>query len=233
MSFWKGIWTNGSGVIDFKNGLKLSYDSAGSLGLLYAITGQHIYGNDISDKVIVDVGANRGYFSAWAIKNGAKKLLAFEPVKTTFNQLENNIKRQGHINEVSIYNKAVASLTKSDNKIYYNEGLEDYSLHFADDTSKFELVDTVSLTDIVELVKEPIDILKLNCEGAEYDILLNSPDEVFDNINSIRLEYHNFESNDTNYHVSSLHERLEQLNYNTKLATVVASTHGIVIYTKS
>jgi len=182
--------------------------------------------------VIVDVGANRGYFTSWAAQNGAKKILAFEPVKATYLQLKSNVQRQHKMVDISLHNNAVASLAQSDIKIYYNEELEDYSLHFADDTSKFELVDAVSLLEIVKRVGEDIDILKLNCEGAEYDILLNSPDEIFESINSIRLEYHNFESNGNSYHVSSLHDRLVELNYNTKKVTVVGGTHGIVLYSK-
>jgi len=34
------------------------------------------------------------------------------------------------------------------------------------------------------------DLLKLDCEGAEYDILFSAEAAVYDRINSVRMEYH-------------------------------------------
>ena len=33
-------------------------------------------------------------------------------------------------------------------------------------------------------------LLKLDIEGGEWDVLFNTPNEIFDNIDSILLEYH-------------------------------------------
>ena len=40
------------------------------------------------------------------------------------------------------------------------------------------------------------DLLKLDCEGAEYDILINANKEIFDKIKLISLEYHNIINHD-------------------------------------
>ena len=37
---------------------------------------------------------------------------------------------------------------------------------------------------------ERVDILKLDCEGSEYDILYNAPPNILARIAEIRLEYH-------------------------------------------
>ena len=38
---------------------------------------------------------------------------------------------------------------------------------------------------------ERCNLLKIDCEGAEYDIFYNTPAEYFDRIDRIRMEYHN------------------------------------------
>ena len=40
------------------------------------------------------------------------------------------------------------------------------------------------------------DLLKLDCEGAEYDILMNTKKEIFEKIKLISLEYHNIINHD-------------------------------------
>jgi len=48
-----------------------------------------------------------------------------------------------------------------------------------------------SLSSIINQLKlESCDLLKLDCEGAEYDILLNAPPVVLSKIRRIVMEYH-------------------------------------------
>jgi Methyltransferase FkbM domain len=53
------------------------------------------------------------------------------------------------------------------------------------------IVDTLSLKDFIKQFEiEQIDFLKLDCEGAEFPILLNAGQEVFDKITTISMEFH-------------------------------------------
>ncbi|MDP1710367.1 MAG: FkbM family methyltransferase [candidate division WWE3 bacterium] len=52
-------------------------------------------------------------------------------------------------------------------------------------------VDCVTLKDIFKKHSlETLDLLKLDCEGAEYEILYETPPEILKRIKEIRLEYH-------------------------------------------
>ena len=52
-------------------------------------------------------------------------------------------------------------------------------------------VECESLAGIMESFSlDFIDILKLDCEGAEYDILYNTPDVILNKIGSIAMETH-------------------------------------------
>lgn len=235
ITFWRGIWQSGyGGSIRFKDGLVLNFDSLGALGLMYAITGQQIYGTDVEGKNIIDVGANRGYFGIWAIHKGANNVLAFEPTKNTYKKLLSNIEFCDQSDRITAINKAVESVERRDIKIYYNEGLEDYSLVFADDFKDYEKVSSISFQNAIEYFDSNtnIHILKLNCEGAEYDIILNSPNHVFERVNTIRMEYHNFRISEKTFNVVKLDKRLLDLGFINKREIITAETHGIVHYWK-
>jgi len=55
-----------------------------------------------------------------------------------------------------------------------------------------EIVETVTIDQLVNIYGE-IDLLKIDIEGAEYDIILNTDVSVFGQINNIFLECHFFE----------------------------------------
>lgn len=55
----------------------------------------------------------------------------------------------------------------------------------------------------------------MDCEGAEFEILYNLPDEYFKKIKKIRLEYHNHLSNEKN-NIEYLMKFLEQKGYRVK-----------------
>jgi hypothetical protein len=53
-------------------------------------------------------------------------------------------------------------------------------------------VEAVSLPDIFASNRlDHIDLLKLDCEGAEYDILYRCPDSLLQRVNLIAMETHN------------------------------------------
>ena len=72
---------------------------------------------------------------------------------------------------------------------------------------------TVSLKTLFSENKlEKINILKMDCEGAEYDILFNAPAEVIKKIDNIVMEYHNIE----NHNVSEIIDFLKKNGFKVK-----------------
>ena len=55
--------------------------------------------------------------------------------------------------------------------------------------AEFEVVETISLATILNNI-EHVDLLKLDCEGGEYDIFTNSSRDVLDKMDNIWMEYH-------------------------------------------
>jgi FkbM family methyltransferase len=145
---------------------------------------------------IVDIGGYIGDFSLYAVKLlGADKVVVYEPSPKNFEILKRNIANNGYEGRIVAVNMAV-----SDNApVMMNVDLPDknqvnvsaYDPHGAVTAS---LVPSTTLAALMrEHHLESIDLLKLDCEGGEYPILLSAPPEVLQRIKNIALEYHQIE----------------------------------------
>lgn len=143
--------------------------------------------------LIIDIGANVGYFSLYAFKNFKNaKVIAFEPFPLNFKLLDKH-KADNALSGLLLDKRAVSG-TESTLKINYNPKVV-YSVGASmvdrDGASLTLEVDAISLKDLFDEYKvEHCDLLKVDCEGAEYNILFNTPDEVYKCINTIVIEMH-------------------------------------------
>jgi len=59
-------------------------------------------------------------------------------------------------------------------------------------------IQCVTLDDVFKKNKiDKCDLLKMDCEGAEFEIIYNASSECLDKIEEIRMEYHCFEEGQT------------------------------------
>jgi FkbM family methyltransferase len=143
--------------------------------------------DQVLGKVVYDIGANRGMFSAFCAELGARKVLAFEPVVSTFSMLKENV---GDYLNVLTFHNAVSDVSDQEVKIFMKEGCDDGRNNLYEETDLFDIVKTVTLDDMVKQHPPDGGILKLDCEGAEYEILLHSSNETLSQINTVCLELH-------------------------------------------
>lgn len=150
----------------------------------YKIKKFEIHSND----VIIDIGAHIGIFTIYASQfcnNG--KIYSFEPVKENYDLLLNNIELN-RLEQVKLFNLAVSN-TNDDVTIYIND---DKSAHSVFPSSKSSVnVKSITLQNIFEENNiSHCNFLKLDCEGAEYEILCNLPTKYFKKIDKIVMECH-------------------------------------------
>lgn len=161
---------------------------------------------EINDKdYIIDIGAHIGIFSVFAsrlCKNG--KIFSYKPAKQNFENLEENIS-QNNITNIIPHNKAGSNL-KGKMKLYFsNNDLAAHNLYKK--SENWEKVETTTLKDIFDENNiKHCDFLKMDCEGAEYEILMNLPEEYFRKISKICLEYHTI--NNSEFNIDNLKKKL-------------------------
>ncbi len=150
------------------------------------------------DDVFIDVGANIGFVSLFVAKKyPGTKIIAFEPAPDTFNALEKNIAQNDAQNVVAI-NKAVNGdgrdlellIMPGDSGASNAFGTEELVDRFTKDMGA--TVVTVPATTIDHVFKEyeieKCKVLKLDCEGAEYEVLRTT--DILEKIDHIVMELH-------------------------------------------
>ena len=137
---------------------------------------------------VVDLGACRGEFVDEINKlYNVKKAILVEANPTNFAQLKT-------LPNCILYNKAISSINGDKIEFYedpnspYN-GSRDFN-YFNGITHQIETINLETLCDDNDI--DFIDILKIDIEGAEYDILENLSDEFFNKIGQITVEFHDF-----------------------------------------
>ena len=149
---------------------------------------------------VVDVGAHYGYFSLFAAGNLApeSRIFAIEADENNLAVLKANLKANACQN-TSIHHMAMAA--KSEERTLHTSRAENNSLiesyQLLDQTCKKITIKAVSLADFMDKQSlSHIDFLKMDCEGAEYEILLGASDGLLSKIDTISLEFHDLKALD-------------------------------------
>lgn len=135
---------------------------------------------------IIDIGAHIGFFSIYAsLLNPDIQIFSFEPEPNNFQTLKENLKTN-HIKNVIIKNLAIAD-EMGQKKLFISEDSHNHSLVFQ--TEKQLTIPATSLTKIFENISY-CDLIKLDAEGAEFQILQSLPQNIFPKIKTFYIEYH-------------------------------------------
>lgn len=153
------------------------------------------------DKIILDIGANEGFYTLAMKRNNPKlKIIAVEPIRSTYEILKRNIK-SNKLKDVVLVNQAVTSKKgKIDFEIVpeipaiaaSDIGLQKRSWLDKKRVKKI-VVKSTTLTDLCKKSKiSNIDILKIEVEGSEYEILKSSQ-SLLKNVKKIVIGMHTSE----------------------------------------
>lgn len=143
---------------------------------------------ELQGRTVIDIGANIGCMSLLSAQLGAGLVIGVEPVDATYAKFKNNIERSGFTNIIPLKNV----VTEADGGYFKiskgNKNSGANSLYNVVD--EYDLVEAVSLNTILKLCQGNDIFLKLDCEGAEYDILMNATPELMNRISTIVIEIH-------------------------------------------
>ena len=170
------------------------------IDLIHEIHSENIYQvqkGDISDNsVVIDIGAQIGVFSVFAATQAENvSVYSFEPEPENFQFLVRNIEINHLDNKIHPINQAVSNVGTPKKLIRSAASVSAHSL-FPGKFTAGEIrdsikVDCTTLTDVFrKYAIKKCRILKLDCEGEEYNILLSMPDNILAKVVKIVIEYH-------------------------------------------
>lgn len=142
---------------------------------------------------VIDIGGNIGSFALLASKYAARGVVyTFEPVLENFRLLTRNLAANAAGNVVA--RRAAVLGTRGVARFYLNPtntGAHSVFEHYGAGSGEVESAEAITLEDhFREHRIERCGLLKLDCEGSEYQILHGLPPEVLARIDRIVMEYH-------------------------------------------
>ena len=165
--------------------------------------------------IVIDIGANNGYFSCYVAQKGAI-VLAIEPSASNLEVLQTNISLNKFDKQITVIPFAVAQnegftalfkIERYAGALYTTNPI--YARSNSGKEIKFlntERVRTKSINEILQLAgNNRIRMLKLDCEGAEWEILESLDFQLANKIDCIVIEYHHV------YHLKELYNMIDKL----------------------
>jgi len=191
---------------------KLIFYGAGNNGDIGIIFGSEDYKIlKPENEIVIDIGANIGDSSIYFALNKAKYVIALEPYPFTFNLAVQNIKVNNLNNKIKILNSGygkASEIVKVDEKMRDTFGAILVSSNEGKEVKLYSLEMLINEFDIKEAV------LKIDCEGCEYNIL-NEDDGVLKKFKRIVLEFH--------YGYKNIESKLKNAGFSTEVLRIQKS----------
>lgn len=135
-------------------------------------------------KFVVDVGGYKGDYADLIDKKYGCEIIVYEPIAAYFSIIQKRFKDRKNIHPVPM---AIGRDTRI-RKMYISEASTSFFPAW-NNSSIVELVPTARLSD--EIKEKKVDILKLNCEGAEYEIIEDlDKNDLIKDIDEILVQFH-------------------------------------------
>jgi FkbM family methyltransferase len=169
--------------------------------------------------VIIDIGANAGFFDVLILsKIKDAKIFAYEPIPRNTQQIKTVLDANPAIKNNVIVHQVAVTGTPGDKIDLYIESENDNSViasifsDFNSSNANKISVDTITLTDIFlknELTE--VDIMKVDCEGSEYDIFYNTDPAIIRRAKMLLLEVHDLDEKKNN--ITAMSKFLVEIGY--------------------
>jgi FkbM family methyltransferase len=171
--------------------------------------------------LVIDVGANAGFFNVLLFsKLKTARVFAYEPLPSNIRLFTKTIQQNESLRNIQLSQLAITG-TSNDSIDLFTEDTDDNTVvssvfaGFNKLNQKKITVPAKSLAAIIEINNlEKIDLLKLDCEGSEYDIIYNTDPVILKKVNMMVIEVHQLDADRNN--LKSLNEYLQSLGYKTR-----------------
>lgn len=156
---------------------------------------------------VVDIGANVGYFDLCLLDYRPEgRVFSYEPIPANVEVIQRQIDLNPNLSSrITVNQMAVTGSEQGPIELFLEEGgtgnsvtasiFSDFESH---NRAKIEVPSTYLSQILTSNQIETIDLLKLDCEGAEYPILYEAEAEILQRVRQIAMEVHQFDEDRRN-----------------------------------
>ncbi|MBG44366.1 MAG: hypothetical protein CL530_10405 [Aequorivita sp.] len=198
-------------VLNLRNGLTFYNANQNTLSIFKEIFVNNVYNREgvkINEgDIVFDIGANVGIFSLYASIIKGTKVYAFEPHPTNFKVLSNNVS-QNKITNIECFEFAVG--IDNEDRILIEGNIagghklsNEKEFVYSEGSLNVKSVTLSRMTEKLDI--DTIDFVKLDCEGAEGEIIKSLGQDGLKKIKKMAIEFHD------NHSILSHEEIIEEL----------------------
>ena len=156
------------------------------------------YAGDYAGAIVLDLGAHKGYYGAYALAKGARTVVSFEPESVNVELLERaatTYRRDGVDWEVR---PSAVAAEEGEAELHVMGASWGHSLHPPDEFSKYEIgvrrVPVEAMANVLEdaraLASRARLVVKVNVEGEECGVVLGTPAAAWEVVSELFVEMH-------------------------------------------
>jgi FkbM family methyltransferase len=155
------------------------------------------YAGDYRDAFVVDVGAHKGYYGAYALSHGARRVVSYEPESTNASYL---LAASARLDDPSRWEvrRAAVGAAPGEAPLHVMGASWGHAIHPPDAWAEHEVgveeVRVEALADVLshaaERARGARTVVKVNIEGEECPTILGTPPSVWRHVAEIYVETH-------------------------------------------
>jgi FkbM family methyltransferase len=158
----------------------------------------HAYPTRYDGAVVLDLGAHKGYYAAYATREGARTVMAFEPEQANVRLLRRAAVTYAENGSRWDIREAAVGAAAGAAELHVMDASWSHALHPPDEWMQYQVgVQRVAVEAMDEVLAEaaalaaggPL-VVKLNVEGEECGIVLGTPVEAWSVVTDLFVEYH-------------------------------------------
>jgi FkbM family methyltransferase len=170
----------------------------------------------VKGKIVIDVGANIADSCIYFVLRGAESVVGVEPLLENYKTAQENIRLNNYSSKINVL-LAGCSAEEGSINIDPHKGI---GIQIQNGKKVSNAIPLLTLEQILRQanVDKRETVLKIDCEGCEYDIISSASDDVLKRFSYILIEYH--------YGYKIIKERLDKCNFDVALINILGRPGG-------
>jgi len=170
-----------------KNSSDIEIDLGNDNGDVYAVFFEEVYDFlPVNNEIVIDIGANIGDSSIYFARKGAKKVIAIEPLPQNFQLAKKNIELNNFTDKIEL---RLSGCSDNQGFLIVDENKDGAGSNLEKSTNGTK-IPLITLSDLISKYEISTAVLKLDCEGCEYDSILTADKSTLSKFTHIQIEYH-------------------------------------------